>query len=785
MRRLASTSALIVLSLVGAHAQSGASLRPALNTSGSSEARLPVKRVVLYKNGVGYFEHSTRVRGTQDLNIDFTSAQLDDVLNSLTVVDLGKGRITGVRFNSVAPLSERLKALRLPLGEETTRADFLNALRGTRVEVHTGSASAVGKVLSVETHRTSSASGDRVTEVTVLALITDAGELRSFEVGPATTIRVIDSDLKEEVGRYLNLIGSAKAMDLRRMTISASGEGEREVFVSYISEVPVWKSTYRILLPEKPGEKPLIQGWAIVDNTVGEDWKDVRLSLVAGAPQSFIQEISQPYYVRRPVIALPQSMMLTPQTHEAAAPPPPPPPPPGAGPGGGVGGGVPSAGLEGTVKDQTGAAIPNARVTVRNEETGAAQTTTTDSQGHYQFQGIQAGNSALFVDATGFQRFSLTSIYLGVGRMNEIHPTLSLGGITQTVTVRAAPPPVNTEASVSEALAQQEAEAEGKGVGELFEYDIKQNVTIGKNQSALVPILQAHIDAEKVTLWNEDSEGALRALWITNTSGETLDAGSIDVLEGGTFAGQGLLDPVRSGEKRLLSYAADPAVRVKVEEDSAERPVSKVEINKGVMLTTKEERETKTYTVSNSDSSTREVIIEHPARPGWKLADNLKPEESSASFHRFKVIVDGKSSARLVVEEHHPEIAELALTNLTSDGVAVLAQQQRVTPAMQEAFKRVLDQKTAIANLDAQLKARQQEVESIGTDQARIRENMKALKGSSEERALVERYTRQLNDQEDRLAALRTEIAGLKERRRQAGERLDQILSEITLTETF
>src|SRR5258706_6415619 len=105
------------------------------------------------------------------------------------------------------------------------------------------------------------------------------------------------------------------------MTITATGRGERNVFVSYISEVPIWKSTYRIILPDeataRPDAKPLLQGWAIVDNTIGEDWKDVHLSLVAGAPQSFVQNISQPFYARRPEIPLPQSVELTPQSHEA------------------------------------------------------------------------------------------------------------------------------------------------------------------------------------------------------------------------------------------------------------------------------------------------------------------------------------------------------------------------------------------------------------------------------------------------------------------------------------
>ncbi len=796
MRRLIVTSALMVLLAGIANAQQEPSGRTATNVAADSQGRLPVKRVVLYKNGVGYFEHSARVRGTQELNIDFTTAQLNDVLNSLTVVDLGSGRISGVRFNSIAPLSERLKALRLPLSEGTSRDDFLNALRGTRVEVHNGSASGAGRVLSVETRKTLNPKGEQLTEVTELSLVTDGGELRSFEMGPATSVRIADRDLSDDVGRYLNLIGSAKAMDLRRMTISATGDGERDVFVSYISEVPVWKSTYRILLTDKPDDSPLIQGWAVVDNTIGEDWKGVRLSLVAGAPQSFIQQISQPYYVRRPVVALPQEMTLTPQTHEMALmAAPAPPPPPASGEGGGTGGGVYSVGapggviggvvggttvLEGTVKDPTGAVIPNAKVTLTNNANGASRTTRADSQGHYRFRNAQPGDSSLTVDSPGFQQFAANNVAVSSGR-NQFHPTLTVGAMTETVMVSASPEGVMAR----NVMEEQRPEAEAKEIGDLFEYDIKQTVTIDKNQSALVPIIQAHINAEKVTLWNPESAAALRALWLTNTSGQTLDAGSFNVLEGDTFAGQGLLEAVHPGEKRLASYAPDPALRVKVEENFSQRPISNIVINKGVMLTIREQRSSRTYKISNSDATSREVVIEHPARPEWKLADSLKPEESSASFYRFRVKVKPKESAQLVVDEHKPETATLALTNLTSDQVEILTQQQRVTPAMEQAFRRVLDQKSAIATLDAQLQARHQEIDSIGADQARLRENMKALKGSAEEKALTERYTRELNTQEDRLAALRAQIADLEAKREQAAQRLDQTLNEISLNVTF
>src|SRR3970282_1709119 len=146
----------------------------------------------------------------------------------------------------------------------------------------------------------------------------------------------------------MGLVASMRDRDLRRMTLSTAGAGERPLFVSYISEVPVWKTTYRLVLPSKANAKPLLQGWAIVDNTVGEDWENVELSLVAGAPQSFIQNLSQPYYSRRPVVPLPESAQLTPQTHQATL-------------------ATGTGQLTGNVADPTGAIIPGATVRVYDE----------------------------------------------------------------------------------------------------------------------------------------------------------------------------------------------------------------------------------------------------------------------------------------------------------------------------------------------------------------------------------------------------------------------------------
>jgi hypothetical protein len=707
MRKSIFVTFISVLLFVAAIAEGTTPGESQTSAEGDAGGRLPVKRVVLYKNGVGYFEHSTRVHGNQELAIDFTTSQLNDVLKSLTAVDLGDGHISGVRYNSIAPLDERLKALRLPFGEQITRVDFLAALRGARVEVHNGSDNAAGRLLSVEKEKRFNEKGDSY-EVTEFSIITDGGDMRNFELGPGTSVRLAERDLGDEVEKYLNLIGSSRARDLRRMTISATGNGDREIYVSYISEVPVWKSTYRIILPEKPNEKPVLQGWAIVDNTVGEDWKDVQLSLIAGAPQSFIQDISRPLYTRRPVVPLPQAAMLTPQTQEAAM----------------------------------SAPAPVAAQAVE-----------------------VTGESAMTMD-TG------PGVGGGVGGGVIAGDRNSLSNARERINPFAA-------------AAKQKVEAESKDLGDYFEYNLKQKITIGKNQSALVPILQSPIEAEKVTIWNENSREIRRALWITNSSGLTLDSGTFNILESDTFAGEGLIETVHPAERRLISYAADPALRVTMEQESSERPITHIHIVKGLMYLTREQRDSRKYTLHNADTAARVVIIEHPARENWKLTEGPKPEETSASYLRFRVAVPAGETGNLKIEEFHPESSEFVLTNLDEKQVAFITQQRQITPAMQEAFRRVLDQKNKVDSLGTQIKARQHEIETITKDQARLRENMKALKGSAEEKALLQRYTRQLDSQEDRLNTLSKEIADLQEKQAQARNQLDQIVQQITLDESF
>lgn len=757
-----------------------------------STERLPVRRVVLYKNGVGYFEHTGRIHGDQELKIDFTSSQLNDVLKSLTVLDLNGGKITGVGYNSVAPITEQLKSLRLPLGQSTTLANFLSALRGSRIQVRNGGTLVSGRLLSVEEKTTRKAQEE--SKSLELSVITDAGEVRTFPLTSGLGVRVEDRDLNEEISRYLNLVSSSRDQDLRRMTISTSGNGDRNIFVSYISEVPVWKSTYRILLPTKTDTKALLQGWAIVDNTVGEDWKDVELSLVAGAPQSFIQDLSKPYYTRRPVVQLPETAMLTPQTHEgtmevydklvAIAPGIMAPPKPaqavdvGSGAAAGISGGVsggmynsngtfgaPLPGIYGIVTDANGAVVPNASITATGED-GEDHTATSDSSGNFRL-GLPQGTYEVEVEVPGFKTLVQRNVSVGSGG-RQLSYKLEVAATDETV-------------EVADAAEKVESQATGQDLGDLFEYKLKEKVTILKNHSALVPILNSHIDAEKVTLWNSSSERALRALWITNSSGLTLDSGSFNIIENNAFAGEGLIDPLKPNERRLLSYAADQAVRVEDRNEVEASPVKHVKIAHGVMVQTSEQKQHDTYLVRNTDTEPREVIIEHPVREGWKLAKDLKPEETSASFYRFRIKVPPNETATLKIDESQPIESKVALINVTDDTIKLFVSDKTINPDVEQALRKIIEQKTEIAGLDHEIQNRRGEVNTINQDQQRLRENMKALKGSAEEKALLQRYTHELNDQEDKLQAVHAEIARLELERVAKRQQLDRMLQEVTL----
>ena len=692
--------------------------------------KLPLRRVVLYKSGVGYFEHDGSVRANEDVEIDLTSSQLDDVLKSLTALDLSGGRIVGANYNSQEPAGHQLESLPIGVADKNSLSALLQELRGARLEVRTSSGAFMGRLLSVE--EKSQREGAAEVKVDQVSLLGESGEVRQFALGSGTSLRFADRDLEQELARALGLLDVSHQEDTRHLVLTTAGNGERQIRVSYISEVPVWKTTYRIVLPgasNPTGAKPLLQGWAVVDNTVGEDWNDIELSLAAGAPQSFIQQISQPYYVERPEVPMPKGVLLTPQTHAAGL------------------------GLE-----------ANGFASRESRSNLAAQPTIVGGS----LGGVASGSGGGLSPGSGG----------GTGG-----GTYKPNAFLRLETGQAD----SAEQNAFLAAARNINAAKGGALGDLFEYRLKDRVTIRKNQSALVPIIQTDITAEKVSLWNAGlgTPRPLRALWLTNSSPLVLDGGDFSVVDANAFAGEGLVESIQPGEKRLISYAADLAMQVVSKQEFAPDRITHIRVTRGVMIRTVESRQSVTYTVRNEDTSARTLILEHPVRNGWKLSNNVKPEEQSAGAYRFRIEVPSKETKPFTLEETSPISTQFALNNLDQNTFDIFVTQRALTPELEQALRQILEQKGALAKLDADLKAKQTDVDRIVNDQNRLRENMKALKGTPEEKALTQRYTNELDDQETQLASMRKEISSLEAKRNQAQQELNATIEHLSFNTTM
>ena len=793
MRRLAlAMCALSAISLQVIQAQTPVRRAGAAQRSTPADP-LPVRRVILYKNGIGYFEHVGKVRGNQTVAIDFNTSQLNDVLKTLTALDLGDGRVTGVSYNSEAPLAQRLSNLRLPVGEHATLAQLLDALRGARLEVHAGERVVHGRLLGVE--QRGHTRGTETTTRDELTLVGDGGEIRTVEITPAVTVKLAERESTEQVGTYMGLLASARAQDRRRMTIATAGTGERDLLVSYISEVPIWKTTYRIVLPARSGPA-LLQAWAIVDNTIGEDWQNVELSLVAGAPQSFIQQLSQPLYLQRPVVPLPKSLHLTPQTHQATLK-------------------TVIAGLYGKAVDSSGSVLPGVTVKAIDASGRVIAQTTTDANGEYAMENVPSGHYVVSFELPGFRTDRTNNVSVGPELGKEQNGQLGVGSVAESVTVSgntpgvqrfsgglvggvtggivgavaAAPaaPAAPTRDAIADRISQLEPAAQGRDLGDLFEYRIGEPISIAKNQSALVPILRSEVAVDRVSLWNSQSRDGrpLRSLWLTNSSGLTLDGGSFTVLDAGAFAGEGLVEPLKPEEKRLLSYAVDLGVQVEPRNGDEQRTVTRISIARGVLIQHSEHVARRVYTIRNSDTGERRVVIEHPIRAGWKLSGAVSPSETSESAYRFLVTVPAQKTETLTVTEQQPLDSTYRIADITDQQVELFLRESGNDQALRTALGPVITAKATLAAIGGDIAARTAEMRRITDDQQRVRENMKALKGSSEEQQLVKRYARQLAQQEDRVEGLRKESEELERKRREAqaelGRQIDALSAEISV----
>ena len=290
------------------------SLPAALATAGMLAAGdLPVRQVILYKHGVAFFERSGDLAPGESAKLDFKASDMDDVLKSLTVEETGGGKITGVRYDSSQPLANRLADFPFKLGDRQSLAQFLDQLKGARIEMQYGSQPVKASVVS---GRVTQDKDNKDVSKEILVVLTEAGDLRSIDLTGVQSLRLTDPALQLQLREYLTAVANSRNKDQRSVYIDSADKKGRKISANYMIPMPAWKSSYRLLFPQT-GE-PMLEGWAIIDNTTADDWTNIKLSVVSGRPISFITKLYDPKFMARPYAELAEDRAVAPEVYGGA-----------------------------------------------------------------------------------------------------------------------------------------------------------------------------------------------------------------------------------------------------------------------------------------------------------------------------------------------------------------------------------------------------------------------------------------------------------------------------------
>ncbi len=248
-----------------------------------------IRRIVLYKQGLGYVERTFEIHGNATLEIDFDENQMPDLLSSLVVIDKGGGVISGVEYEAPTAYGRALSEL---LGGRSVDGleSLIEAMRGAEVRAEVDGETLQGRLSGIEKYARHKSDAWRLT------LVLRKGEVRTFGVEKLSSLKFLDPSVQADLERYLSLCGEAVRSRRKTLRVHCRGKKKREILMAYTIELPVWKSTHRFVLGDDEG---LLQSWAVVDNTTFEDWKDVSMTLVCGVPVAFRYDLYTPVYTRR------------------------------------------------------------------------------------------------------------------------------------------------------------------------------------------------------------------------------------------------------------------------------------------------------------------------------------------------------------------------------------------------------------------------------------------------------------------------------------------------------
>jgi hypothetical protein len=298
--------------------------------------------------------------------------------------------------------------------------------------------------------------------------------------------------------------------------------------------------------------------------------------------------------------------------------------------------------------------------------------------------------------------------------------------------------------------------------GELFTYQIKTPVTLARQRSAMLPIVNQNIAGDKVSIYNENTQAKfpLNGIRLTNTTGLHLMQGPITVFDAGAYAGDARIEDLAPGTDRLLSYGLDLATEVDPQSGAGRADLLTVVVHKGAIVATRKYTQEKTYNIRSHDQKKKTLIIEHPYLADWTIVEPKEKPERTRDAYRFIVPVEAGAQARLLVRQERQVSETATLLNTSNDGLELYLRAQVISAAVKDALHKVASMRNTLSQTAADRSRREQRISEITQEQARIRENMARLSQTSD---LYNSYVKELTQQENDLASLRKEIETLKD----------------------
>ena len=593
---------------------------------------LPIKKVALYKHGMGYFERSGSLNGAQHVELSCSLDEIDDMLKSLIVLS-DQGGPANITYDSSKPTAEKLSEFGFDLRKVKGFPDLLGQLKGASVIVDFEDRQVEGRLTGVDR-------AERVVDSTVVVdnyavLYSPDSGLTRIDLASIKGLRFKDEKLASEVAQQLDLLYlSFSKKDRKNLLVNLDQGGQGKVTIAYSIPTPIWKTSYRLVF--LPDEKLLLQGTAIVDNVQDEDWEDVAVTLVSAHPISFIQPLYEPIKPQRKKMA-PQGLASTdpfiPERPVPAAP------------------------------------VPAGAMSLRQEAS---------------FDGSWGAAST------------------GAGIAYQMQD-----------------------------LAEQSLDVEAKESGELFEYRIEKPVTIPRDSSSLIPIVQEQIHGERVSLFNEskNNEFPYAAVKFKNSTGLTLESGPVTVFEESAYAGECLIDVVKPDDKRILPYALDKAIAITVERKHEEKPVYRVQLLNGILIMHSKRLSKMEYSIENLAAKEKVLYIEHPVQENWSLVSEAEPEEESKNFYRFRLMLSASSKQNLLVETESPSHYQINIANLRQldSQFQWLLAQNFASESFSDSLKAMATLLAEIGDLNERISSIHVEIKDQKDNQARARENVKTL----------------------------------------------------------